>query len=677
MKFKIHNKLEIFSTDKKYIFFNKMLSSVYDKYSSLDSFSNFVLIGDGEPSSNQEEYKLTNQILALPLNTEIIQNDFSKGQLFVKKYFTIEANVLCGNYIKEIGITDNINSTTIYNYFSLIDTDFPNGILKESTKLYCTITLFLELNINDTNLTFLNGDNKFISFLLGEGLDKGITACSGDYYFCEDNSLMFYPDLNDKLSLVTTITKNETFEMSFDLKVENKILKSIYLLTSNTPFAVLKLQNYYDFTANSAKFSPKTHYVIDLGENIKSIKSITNINTNIKDTGVIANLYANEIGYEIKISAFNLFDGATPKFVSNDGKHIAFVRDNIIYLYQNLNYQITQMNTHNLTIQNIRTIEIIDNYFFVFSNIEPYVFCYLIYKNELRKINFDFEAFNDFNLLKDAIKYTVAKSENNIFMIGLICNESQNGYTLYFTLNDGKLVFTNYIVSNYEFSYVLAINKNNYCDAQIIYLQEGEYSYTSRIVTHYPDQTNKDVYSSLAYTLCKDAKEIYVKDRAIIVERTISPKIQIYHFPQVYEYLFPEIEDENDYYISNNLLYMAVKHHDNTTSFYNLVGYNEAFKFNNNLPEEYNSCIVENIIFLKDLLLVFTNNKSNKISIFTLKQNRTLLENLSSNTDDYLIEYDKYRFLGENNEGAIIKISMNITIWFFRIKFIKYVQVTM
>ncbi len=661
MKFKIRNKLEITTNNRKYTFFNKMLDSVYNKYSSFESFNNCVLIGNGEESNNQKEYKLTNKILAILLNTEIIQNDISKGQLYIKKNFVINSNMICNNYIKEIGITDSINSTTIYNYFSLVNDEYPEGIFKDTSELYCTITLYLDIDIKNEDFCFLSGNNPFINYLLGEGLQKGVTAYFGDYYYSSDNSLIYYPDLDDNIQLTTTIKNNDTFELSFDFVIKHKIIKSIFLLINKTPFAVLKLQNYYTFTENSGIYTPKTHYIIDMGENIKSVKYISNTENNTQELNAFTTKYANEFGYEIVPPFANLFNSDSPKFVSNDGSYIAFVHKNNVYIFKNIDYQIQQINTHNLIVENIKSIQLIDDFVFIFSNIEPYIFSYQILNGELKKLKINFNNFNDFDLLKNSIKYAVSKTSSNDFMFGLIANENKNGHTLYFSLFENELDFTIKLTSDYQFSYVLAINSNNYCDAQIIYLQEGEYSYNSRIVTHYPDKTIKDVYSSLAYTLTKDAKEIYVKDRAIIAEKTTSPKIQIYHYPQVYQYLFPEVENENDYYISNNLLYMAVKKNDNTFHFYNLVGYNEIFEFVNHLPDYINYTDISNIIFMKDLFLIFFNNSSN-ILAFTLKQNKTLIENLSSNTSNYLINYEKYNFLGENNEGAIIKIMMKIKI---------------
>lgn len=662
MKFNIHNKLEILLGEQNYTFFNTMLSSVFEKYSNFGSFNNFILIGDGEPSKKQEAFKLTNQIYTTKLNLEIIQNDISKGQLYIRKNFIIDSNILIGNHITEIGITDSINSTTIYNYFSLINQDFPNGIYKSNEKLYGTITIYLELNFNNENFSILGGSNNFINYLLGEGLKSNISAVAGDYYKTDKTNLIFYPEYNIEYPLKININNNNPLEISFEIDTNKTTLNSLFLLLNKTPFALLKLQNYYILSENNSVFAPKQHYIIDIGKNIETVESIINTTTNQPEIDFCVRNYCNEFGHKVDISFNNLINKNTPRFTSNDGKYIAFVIDNNIYLYKNYNYELSQINTHGLYVQQIKNIHIIDNLLFIFSSIEPYIFVYFVNENELTKCEIDFNNFQDLALLNTATKIAIAKSKTNQILIGLINNENQNGETLYLKIENHQLIFESNIISEYNFSYVLAINSNNFCDAQIIYLQEGEYSHTSKIVYHYPDKTQKDVYSSLAYTLCNDAKEIYVKDRAIIVEKTTTPKIQIYHFPQVYQYLFPEIENECDYHISNNLLYMAIKSTNGSLRFYNMVGYNEIFEFVNEIPEDIKNKNINDVVFLNDMFLIFFDDENNTVAAYTLKQNRILIENLSSNTDNYLVKYKSYKLLGENNEGAIIKILMNISI---------------
>lgn len=662
MKFKIHNKLEIFTHKKQHTFFNTMFKNAYEKYKTFDGFNNYISIGGGEKSNSQNEYKLTNKILNIKLETDTIQNDISKGQLFIKKTFILEQNICNGEYIKELGITDSESSDVVYNYFSLVNEELPNGILKNNEKLIGVIYIYLDINYENENFKFLNCSNTFINYLLGEKSNNSLEVCLGDYCYNDNNEIIFQPNINKKLPILTQININENCELSINLNLKKLTINSLFLIFNNQPIAIIKLQNYYNSTKNSTVFVPKKHFILDLGEDIKSVDSIKNTNSNLIESEYFIKNYADEYGSKIDTDLLEIFNKTNPKYISNNGKFLIFIKENKVYIFKNENYTLKQINTNELTIHNIKNICCVENFLFIFTNFEPYIFTFFIDENNITKINVNYANFNKFNILKNAIKYSIAKTHLNEFMIGIINEEDKNGYTFYFSFNTTNLDYISHLVSNHNFSYTLAISANNYCDARIIYLEEGEYSYNSRIVTHLSDKSETDVYSSLAYTLTKDAKEIYVKDKAIIVEKNTSPKIQIYHYPQVYQYLFPDIENEKDYFVSNNLLYIAIKRSDDSIHFYNLVGFNESFEFKNNFPDDINTKEIKEILFLNDIFLVISSNENDKIKAYSLKQNKKLIENISSNTDNYLVDYTKYNFLGSNNEEVNVNILITISL---------------
>ena len=92
-----------------------------------------------------------------------------------------------------------------------------------------------------------------------------------------------------------------------------------------------------------------------------------------------------------------------------------------------------------------------------------------------------------------------------------------------------KFVIDEFFVSDYDFSYLLAIYKNNFSDATIMFIKGAEYSYQTRIVTYYADKSVRDVATVLAYDYTNDTKEIYVKDRAVIVEKNLDNKVLVYY----------------------------------------------------------------------------------------------------------------------------------------------------
>ena len=196
----------------------------------------------------------------------------------------------------------------------------------------------------------------------------------------------------------------------------------------------------------------------------------------------------------------------------------------------------------------------------------------------------------------------------------------------------------------------------------MIYLREGEHSVACRIVYHYSDKTLYDVFTNYALTLTKNTKEIYTKNRAIIVEKTTEPYLWIYFYPQIYQYNLSILGSEEDDYISTNLIYLIQKYNNSTYKIYNLVGYVTPTEFTNGFPSEIDKSKILGFEFLKDTLLIFMDNKDEPIVGYNLKETSMLVENVSVNTDQYEIVVNKYDLLGSNNEGVIANLAIKISI---------------
>ena len=101
-------------------------------------------------------------------------------------------------------------------------------------------------------------------------------------------------------------------------------------------------------------------------DSVLSYSSIKNLSTNLEETNVYAGKYANDFGDRITLPFHNIFDSTTPRFLSKDGDKIFFVIEDTIYGYINNEYQITQIKTGNITIQNIfKIISFEDNVFVI------------------------------------------------------------------------------------------------------------------------------------------------------------------------------------------------------------------------------------------------------------------------------------------------------------------------
>lgn len=664
MKFLFHNKIELKYKNKNYLFFNTMLNSVFDKLKNLEAFNKYASVGSGEPSTNQTEYHLTSYLKTYELETEILQNDISNGNLFIKQSVIIDDANLNDKYIKEIGLSNSEDNPIIYNYFSLISEELPNGIKKENGEaIVFSIYIYLTI-IEDSSIMLTSGNNKFINFLLGLGLDDNIYVVKGNNTTPNKRIFREEPTSSEKYLTSLTISESDGLNLNFSADLGSGEINELVFLVGNSPFARVNLQEYKTLTTTTQTYTPKTHYVVDLGENVNSYSSIKNLSTNLEETNVYAGKYANDFGDKITLPFHNIFDSTTPRFLSKDGDKIFFVIEDTIYGYINNEYQITQIKTGNITIQNIFKIISFEDNVFVITKTEPYIYSYKITNNELVLTELDLTNFEKFDSLDKIFNADITLGKNGVFMLGLILEPEHYGYTLYFTYDqeNNKFIYDSYLVSEYLFSYILAMYKNNFSDGQMIYLREGEHSVACRIVYHYSDKTLYDVFTNYALTLTKNTKEIYTKNRAIIVEKTTEPYLWIYFYPQIYQYNLSILGSEEDDYISTNLIYLIQKYNNSTYKIYNLVGYVTPTEFTNGFPSEIDKTKILGFEFLKDTLLIFMDNKDEPIVGYNLKETSMLIENVSVNTDQYEIVVNKYDLLGSNNEGVIANLAIKISI---------------
>lgn len=679
MKLNFHNKIEVVSNEKTLVFFNSMLPSIFSAIQNQEKFTNCLAIGTGAPSENQNVFKLSTHLKTCKLQTELIQNDISKGVCYIKKSIVLSDYFdLVGKHVTEIGFTHEIsNEPTIVNYISLISEDTPNGVYISKTDPVL-IYVYLYLNINSNNNFVLTaGKNPFVSFLLGEGLSGNFYATRGNCLI--DNSLM-------ERQASDFLTKFECF-VNFEFIADNNLLNltiqsnlnvgktyEIVFLIENEPFARLQMLNIKPKTLQSINFSPKESFVIDLGEDVSHVEKIVNNSTNQEESNTYFKNYATSFGDKITLPFNLMFNADTPRFVSKEGDKIYFVIDDQVYGYVNENYQLHSLNTSNIQVQQITKIVSFENFVFVFSDTEPYVsaFCY---NND----NFDKIEIQSLTELKttlsSALFVDAVCSKSNTFMIAAIDFENNFGHTFYFNFDESTNTFTyiSKLVAEYQFSYLLAMHKNNFSDARVMFLKEGEYSNQCKIVTHFPDATVEDIYTVLGYFYTKDTKEVYVKNRAVITEKTTSPRIMLFYYPQMYQYKLPLISDEDDDYFSTNLLYLIQKR-GSSFEIYNLVGYNTPQKFKNGFSDFLKQESIVDFEFLNDTLLIFTNNESEPVIGLNLQETSGLIENVSDNMVTYNVSMSNYNILGNNNEGVIATFHATISIWYFQIKSVNLFQ---
>lgn len=659
MNFSFHNKLTIQLSNKNYTYYNTMLNSTLFSLSNYEKFNEYISVGNGDASSAQSSFHLTNFLCSGKLNFCSFQSDIGKGNIFAIYEFKLLRNNIKSDYITEIGLSNNDENPIIYNYFSLTSEDMPNGLdISEENEIVFKITI--NLNITETTNNILtSGSNPFIEFLLGNGLGE-VKACLGSN-FSENVRISRVKPITNNLKICTknaNLSEN-MLNLSFSCDF-NKEIDEIVYMANDKVFARQNLKEYKNQLTKNNTFSPKSNYVIKIDNDIKSIDLITNNSTSSTETNCVISKYANSIGDEITSPFENLFNHETTKFVSKDGKLIFFILNNKVYCYKNENFEIMQLNTRAINDDEITKIIAFDNYIFVVSKISPYISTYIIADDLVKKVDNDIEKFEKFSELETLRDIDITLCNNGNFIIGLL-TQNGNGLSIYLTYSaQSGFTVTSYLINSRVFNYVFAMLKNNFCDGSMFYLKEGEFSYECRIVTHSSSATETDIYSYLAYALSLNAKRVYCKGRAIISEKNTSPSIVIYYYPQIYQYELPLIQEEVKDFISDDLYYIAQEYDNKEFKIYNLIGYDTPEEFTNNLSDFMDCNLIQEIVFLKDSFLVFTNNKNETIRIFNLKLNKSQIENVSDKDATYQVSYKEYDKLGSNGESVTINFKTGV-----------------
>lgn len=672
MNFTFHNKLSIKINQKVFTFYNKILKNIFIPLSNLNQYNQFLALGDGNNIDEYNEiHQLTHHIKTLTLQHQSMQSDITKGELYATYTFSIPSNELHTTYLTEIGLCSNEPNPTLYNYFNLITENTPKGLDIRNTEELCfEVTIYLSIQENN-DLILTAGNNPFIEYLLGNGLQDIFTFSGSN--FNEDLRISREVSNNHNLfpcNIDYKINDSE-FELTFTVALNIGEIDEIVFISNNQAFARKNLKNFNPTINIDSSLSSQSNCVIKLNEDISSVNSVIDPTTNTIQSDYFVSKYANDFGDIVHTPFHNMFKYDTPRFVSKDGNLLFFLSNDQIYAFKNQDHIITKLNAKEITDNYILNIISFDNFVFVISKINPYITTYQIVNGYITKIPNNINNFEKLDSLQTALQIDITQCKNGQFMIGIL-TENKTALTLYLGYNptDGFIIHS-YLENTRDFNYVIAIFKTNFNDGQIIYLRAGETSASSRVVTHHSDKTETDVYSYFAYALTNNASRIYSKGRALISEKINSNNVTIYYYPQVHEFTLPYFNDNQKTFLSHNLNYFIKSDSNNKLSVFNLIGYDTPEKFVTNISDLLDTESIQDIEFLNDSILFFTNKEDERIISFNLKLNKTQIENLAEANKTYLINYNKYNKLGSNQETVLFNFITRITIWFFLKKYTK------
>ena len=334
----LHNKLEIIKNGTTKVFYNKLLKKASVSIQNLENYFNFLSLGSGSSPTDENTAGLEALTASFPLSLTSYNIDRSFGDLYITKSVTV-TNPNAFSF-SEVGVSAYENSSDTINRFVLSEP----MVYTPEEGLTINVTIYLEVGDgDDSSFGFMAGENYLIGLILGHNFNgetaHKFTACAGVNKAGSSEVLVYekMPDAEfDVVVEPTVVDGSGAISFSSVLSTRCGAPETIVGMDG---VPVFRYSNYnYPNSTTTAKTYTGT---VDKGMSVKLsdryVKSIdqvldTTTNTIVIDTQ--AEPFGSDLG-NINYSPFGEFDysAETKRFVSHDGKAIAFLVDGRLDYY--------------------------------------------------------------------------------------------------------------------------------------------------------------------------------------------------------------------------------------------------------------------------------------------------------------------------------------------------------
>lgn len=667
MNILLHNRVEISNGKQTIVKHNKMLPTVFSRLSALQPYNEFLALGNGTNNSPETDSMLAAFVGCYELECENLQNDVEKGDLYIKKTAVIYDDGLDNLLLTEAGLCDNSSvSPTIFNYFSLTDTG--DGIAKiPGSPLVISIYIFLTISPqSEASGKLTAGPNKFVSFLLGNGLDDKIYACRGKTLIGNSGSVRRerVPGFNFTECSLDFRQVGSVMNLTITGELQRGELYEAILLIGSEPFARISTLCKEWTSEFSDTFFADDLGTVTLGENFTGQISVTDNDSGESVTNFVPVRYALSPGDELFVPLNNLFDRDTPRFVSKDGKMIIFVRYDKLYCYRCEDFKLTEVESAQVTTQNIVNVISFDNFVFVVSKSSPYISAYAIMNNEFIRCNFDYGTFDNLTLFSRMLKFDIVRSRDNRFMFSVLEERTGWGYVLYFDFDSElrKFIYRDLAqTEQIKYDLMVSMTSDSYTDAFTLFVKGGKTPTDCKQEFIYPDKSSNTEFSTLAWYLTEDTGSVYCSGRAIVAEQLSTGQIWLYLFPNGGRVNLSLSSGNVGTVLAPGLRFMAEKLDDGTVVYYFLVCNCSPVRFTGAFPREFMPYSILDIEFLGDMILLFTDDPDKKIVAFSLFENKLMLENLPQNSSGYTVSCSKFQVPG-TDKNVSANFSLKVVI---------------
>lgn len=664
MKYKLHNKYEIIKNGETLVAYNTVVNQIYSKIANLEEFTSRIAVGKGSVDPNFSDTKLNEYVASFPLTTEEICADISKETLFLKKIVNFDESDQTNITFSELGLcTQDITDPDIYTHVLLKDTE---GNVVTITRnagdiMQIRITIFLELS-NESTAHFTPGENPLIKRLLGENFeieDPNIYVAKGE---CLAENILIdrcTPGADTKKYKCTSETSlnGSEYTITFSAKLGKGKAEEMLVIFAGKVCMRENVLDSLDPTTINKSLTTSSDKVAEVDCDIKAITSITADGTNITDN-VSIKKYATKIIIKNSNPFDESFSNSDRRFVSFDGKMIAFIKNSKTFLYKNNNYAFERIYA-NLPSTNIINLCMFENKLVFILSESPYIKIFEISNNTVNQCEVSISHFDLTSYSYNWLKASAVITENGKIIVGIIINnENKTPIGIRLSKNSNG-IYTDEVVrpANDHADYVLGIYKTPYSESRITFvssLLEGDEVYTIEEIYENSFGYNGDSVASFA--LLNDGYEIKNGGKIIFANKTNNSFLKAFYLPD-YTYAGDNFSNGTKHYVSYDGDYMLAKYSDNSYKLFTSYKENSLTEFEEGYKNIIDFSNATDFEFVGDFLLVFTNSQENPIYSVMLKKNKTRIDNVSESNLSAI--YTKYNILGSNeDDGVMFSLSL-------------------
>ncbi len=667
MNIKFHNKLEIeINGTRKYVCYNTLLDSVFEKIGKLEPYFTHFAIGNGKVKADPKTTrKLSSYVCSLEAQTSVIKCNPDDGVFYVKKTANFSSLDNQEIVFSEIGIASSgEQDPDIFNHILITD---ENGSVVDVVKgvgesLEVKLTIFLELESMSEGL-LTSGDNNLIKMLLGETLeDHKIYAVRG--MNVSENAKMERSGVRyakkQEASISGQTLENGMFELTISALLGEGETREILLINSDEAVARLNVMN----SLPHIEHQSETLTTGDFGSLIVAkdtalISSVQDLN-GANQSGYVEVDYARNVG-DYVTETFDGFSASTTRFVSMNGEIIAFVDSYGVHMFRCKGYGVEKIQSGAISVGGIEKICIVNNAVWIKRSVEPFVELFKIESGVCTKTSIFMENFHQSAYSYNFKEFCVTELLNGKYLVGVIDAETETGLALKFSETTNGYILEEILhpVVN-PCDRVVAFASCEQGDAKLCFLSgriaSGKYI---RALQFVDEVVHDEGYGSQTDAMLNGQILSIETRRGFFVYNFLPvPYVRYYNSSDMkryspLDYQTEEIGEMVSEYVcvSADLSYIVFKDVEGKFLIFSSAKEDTFELFDMEFLKEIGHENIVDIVVMKSIVLVFTNEK---VICLGLDKRYKAVRNLENGTD-YNVSYSTYDLLGSREyEGVRI-----------------------